>query len=372
MDSIFDAKRAWDWGTTIISGGLGIAALFFGPLVWAAVGVGLLRSLSGFFEDREEKARKQRNKLESQLKRDVSKIERNLRKELDAWFHQDLLKKQVNVFIYELQMVISSTLELADRQRDLAWRINKQQKELHRTLLNKTLEQLGHRNSGGLILDIARVPGQAVMFLIDPKTTFPEDMRKGLEKLLGEEVWFLANTRNKTSILAQAIGHDCDRSSIRIESKIQAAHVSIGQLNAIGISRIRLAQQLTEIQIFKKNENTLRKAKSSVLRSQNARGPINQNAADSQRREKREYASVESAIRYKETWENKGYKVTRRGNILYLKHGHQDAADSQRREKREYMSVESAIRWKRTWEAKGYTVTRRGNVLYLKKGKMYQ
>ena len=370
MDSIFDTKRAWDWGTTIISGGLGIAALFFGPLVWAAVGVGLLRSLSGFFEDREKKARKQRNKLESQLKRDVSKIERNLRKELDAWFHQDLLKKQVNVFIYELQMVISSTLELADRQRDLAWRINKQQKELHRTLLNKTLEQLGHRNSGGFILDIARVPGQAVMFLIDPKTTFPEDMRKGLEKLLGEEVWFLANTRNKTSILAQAIGHDCDRSSIRIESKIQAAHVS-GQLD-VGISRIRLAQQLTEIQIFKKNENTLRKTKSSVLRSKNARGPINQNAADSQRREKREYASVESAIRYKETWENKGYKVTRRGNILYLKHGHQDAADSQRREKREYMSVESAIRWKRTWEAKGYTVTRRGNVLYLKKGKMYQ
>ena len=36
-------------------------------------------------------------------------------------------------------------------------------------------------------------------------------------------------------------------------------------------------------------------------------------------------------------------------------------------EKREYKTPESAIRQKKQWEAKGYTVTRRGNVLYLKK-----
>ena len=378
MKSIFNAKSAWNWTTNIISGGLTAAAILAsGPLVWAAAAAGvelLGRFLSGLFEDREEKARKQRYKLESELKRNVSKIERNLRKKLDSWFHQELLERQVDVFINEHQMVISNALKLADTQRDLAWRINKQQKELHRTLLNEALEQLGHKNNGDLILDIARVPGLAIMLLIAPKTTFPEDVRKGLEKLLGEKVWFVINTGNKTSILSQAIGHDCDRSSIRIESKIQAAHVSIGQLDAIGISRgiprIRLAQQLTEIQIFKKNENTLRKTKSSVLRSQNARGLINQNAADSQRREKREYASVESAIRYKKTWENKGYKVTRRGNILYLKHGHQDAADSQRREKRKYTSIDSAIRYKKTWENKGYKVTRRGNILYLKKARM--
>ena len=37
-------------------------------------------------------------------------------------------------------------------------------------------------------------------------------------------------------------------------------------------------------------------------------------------------------------------------------------------EKREYKTVESAIRQKKQWEAKGYRATRRGNVLYLKKG----
>jgi hypothetical protein len=36
-------------------------------------------------------------------------------------------------------------------------------------------------------------------------------------------------------------------------------------------------------------------------------------------------------------------------------------------QKREYKTPESASRQKKQWEAKGYTVTRRGNVLYLRK-----
>jgi len=37
-------------------------------------------------------------------------------------------------------------------------------------------------------------------------------------------------------------------------------------------------------------------------------------------------------------------------------------------EKREYKTAESAAQQKKQWEKKGYQVTRRGNVLYLKKG----
>ena len=37
-------------------------------------------------------------------------------------------------------------------------------------------------------------------------------------------------------------------------------------------------------------------------------------------------------------------------------------------EKREYKSPESAAKQKAQWEAKGYKVTRKGNTLYLKKG----
>ena len=253
MDSIFDAKQAWNWGTITLSGGLTIAALIFssGPLGWAAAAVGLIGSiLSGIFKPREEKAHKQRNELVEQLERNINGMEGNLQKKLYSWFYHELLNKQVKVLLQELQVVITNVLKLADRQRDLAWKINKQQKELHRILLNKALEQSGHKNNGDLILDIARVPGLTVMFLINRKTIFPEEVCKDLEKLLGEKVWFVIDTGNKISILVQAIGRDCDRSKVHIESKIQVAHVPVEQLGAVGISRIKLAQQLTELHVM--------------------------------------------------------------------------------------------------------------------------
>ena len=253
MDSIFDAKQAWNWGTITLSGGLTIAALIFssGPLGWAAAAVGLIGSiLSGIFKPREEKAHKQRNELVEQLKRNINRMEGNLQKKLYSWFYHELLNKQVKVLLQELQVVITNVLKLADRQRDLAWKINKQQKELHRILLNKALEQSGYKNNEDLILDIARVPGLAVMFLINRKTMFPEEVRKDLEELLGEKVWFVIDTGNKISILAQAIGRDCDRSKVHIESRIQVVHVPVEQLGAVGISRVKLAQQLTELHVM--------------------------------------------------------------------------------------------------------------------------
>ena len=255
MDSIFDTKRVWNWGTIILSGGLGLAALFLtsNPLGWAAAAVGVIGTLLSrwLFDDREKKASKQRKELERRLNSDVNKIESNVQKKLNDWFFQDILKNQVDVLLKDLSTITSNLFKLADVQRTLAWALNKQQKRLHRDLLNEALNQLGHKDSGNLIIDIARVPGLATMFLIEPKTTFPEDVRTELEKMLGEKIWFSINTRNKVSILAQAIGRDCDRSKVRIESDIQIAHVPVENLNAVGVSRIKLAQQLTELHVIK-------------------------------------------------------------------------------------------------------------------------
>ena len=38
-------------------------------------------------------------------------------------------------------------------------------------------------------------------------------------------------------------------------------------------------------------------------------------------------------------------------------------------DKREYKNPEAAAKQKTQWEAKGYKVTRKGNALYIKKGK---
>lgn len=254
MDSVFDGKRAWNWGTNILSGGLSLAAviLWSAPLGWAAAAVGAVGWLvSLFMDDREVKARRQRDKLAKRLNKNVDKIERSLRKGLGDFFYQRLLREQVDVLVDDLSTITAGLFQLADAQRTLAWTLNKEQKELHRTLLRAALEQLGRPELDELALDVARVPGLAMMLLIDPGTRFPGEVRSGLEDLLGERIWFVVNTRDPASTLSQAIGKDCDRRRVSIEDKIQVAHVPVGALDAVGLSRIRLAQQLTELHVMR-------------------------------------------------------------------------------------------------------------------------
>jgi len=250
MDSIFDTKKAWKWGTAILTTGLTIASIFTsGAVAVAAIAVNFIGSfLSLFFNDHEFKSRKQRQILTGELKRNVRRIENNLQNKLNNWFHQDLLKKQVSVLRGELNVVRSSVLKLADMQRNLAWQLNNAQKQLHKKLFREALRQIGHEDSQNLILDTARLPGH-VMLLIEHETAFPEEIRKKLKDLLGEEIWFVTNSHNQASILAQAIG--CDQKEIRIKSEIQVAHVPIDNQDALTIFRSGLAQQLTELHVMR-------------------------------------------------------------------------------------------------------------------------
>ena len=259
MESIFDTKRTWDWFTTGLSGGLVIAALILGgvPLVWAAaaVAVGLAgRLVSWFLESRREKAQKQRAELKDKLDADVEKMENKLKEELHNRFFEGILDKQVRAHIGELSAITSDVSTLADAQRRLAWRLNRQQKEMHRALLDEALVHLGQEDCRNLVLDVARVPGQAMLLLTELGITIPEDVRKDLEKLLGEEVRYAINTPNKASILVQTIGRDCKQRQVRIEPDIQAAQVPVDDVDAVAVSRIRLAQQLTELYVMKKGE----------------------------------------------------------------------------------------------------------------------
>ena len=237
MDAIFDLKRAWNWGTNIVAGGLGLAALILasGPLGWAAAAVGTVGMLiSWFFDDREKKAQRAREKLTAHLLGNIDKMERDLRKNLGDWFHQELLGKQVYVLLDDLEAVTSGLFELADAQRIFAWTLNDRQKELGRNLVDEALvHQLKAEALKDAIVDVARVPGFATMFVIVSNTTFPGRVRNGLERLLGENIWFVIDTPSPSSILAQAIGRDCNRNKISIEAKIRVAHVPLDGLGPV-------------------------------------------------------------------------------------------------------------------------------------------
>lgn len=254
MDSVVDGKRTWNWGTAILSGGLTLAAVILGsgPLGWAAAAVGTVGWLvSLFMDDREAKVRRQRDKLARHLNNNVDAIERNLRKGLGDWFSQRLLREQLDVLVGDLHAITRGLFQLADAQRSLAWTLNRQQKDLHRALLREALDHLGCPGLDALVLDVARVPGLAMTLLIEPSTRFPAEARSGIEDLLGERVGFVVNTMDPASILSQAIGKDCDRRRVSIESKIRVAHLPIGVLDAVGRSRVRLAQQLTELHVVR-------------------------------------------------------------------------------------------------------------------------
>jgi hypothetical protein len=89
------------------------------------------------------------------------------------------------------------------------------------------------------------------MFVIAPNTTFPGQVRDGLERLLGEQIWFVVDTKVRFSILAQAIGRDCDRNKISIEEMIRVAHVPLDDLGPVAKARVRLAQQLTGLHVMR-------------------------------------------------------------------------------------------------------------------------
>lgn len=254
MNSIFDSKRAWNWGTHFLSGGLGVAALILGsgPLGWAAVAVGVLGWLfSFFFEPREEKARKAREKLSKSLYNDIDRMEHGLNRQLSKWFHQELLGKQVYVLLHDLQVVTSGLFDLADSQRNLAWTLNDRQKVLGRILVEEALRQLNAEDTKDVIRDVARVPGFATMFLIEPNTSFPVHIKAQLERLLGEIIWFVIDTGNWKSILSQAIGRGCERDKIRIEWNLKVAHIPIDEFGMETRLRVKLGQQLTSLHVMK-------------------------------------------------------------------------------------------------------------------------
>ncbi len=253
MASIFDSKRAWNWGTTILAGGIGLAAVILasGPLGWLAAGVGLIGGLvSHLFGDREGKARRAREKLSGQLNEHIDKMKKNLIKSLLDWFSEKLIRGQIDVLSEDLGAVISGLFELADAQRSLAWSLNIRQKKLAQSLVYDLLDLLERKELRKQIVDIARVPGFATMLLIEKETEFPLDVKKEMEQALGERICFAIDTKNEFSILKQAIGRKCDPKKIKIEHKIKVAHVPLDDLDNETLVRIRLAQQLTGLHIM--------------------------------------------------------------------------------------------------------------------------
>ncbi|MCI8514437.1 MAG: GTPase [Lachnospiraceae bacterium] len=259
MHAFVDGRRIWNWATNLVSGGLMVAGLLLasGPIGWIGVGIGVLGNLLGllFFDDRENQIRDARRQLEEKLAGHIDEMLRTLRKRMTRALEEDLLKKQALPMLHTMDEIVVSLFRLSEIQWEFASRLNEKLREINGRVIREALIYSGYDGLEWHVRQTARIPGYAMMLVLEDGERFPEDASRALRFLLKENVWFIFEKDHVKSMLAQAIGRGCDRNTIRIQSVhgvSRIAHIpSLDSVDAGTKNRIRLAQQITELLIMK-------------------------------------------------------------------------------------------------------------------------
>ena len=263
MHMLIDGKRVWNWTTTLLSGGLMVASLFnvWNPIGWIGLGVGLIGWLGSFlFSDREKQVRNARTKLENKLSDHIDKMVIGLRKKLFDALYNDLLKKQLYPMSRTIDEVIISVFTLSKTQREFAVALNNKLHEMNAAVIKEALLYLGYEGLEYHISSIARIPGYAVMLVLEYGTVFPNDAANALFSLLKEKTLYIIRNDSIRSMLLQALWSKAEREYIdtqsiniqNIDGEPRIAHIPfIDAVDANTKNRIRMAQQITELLIMK-------------------------------------------------------------------------------------------------------------------------
>lgn len=257
VSHIIDGKRIWNWSATIIGGGLTVGSIIAGmagaaiagPLGWAALGVSVVGIIGSFlFTSRDKQEHEARTRMEQSLKKSVStmcdSIEKQMAKNLTL-----LLRARITNMIQELTRIDSVLFRLADTQKELAWYVDKNLLDLNTQFLKQALHLIKADGLEYHVLSVGRIPGTAMTMILKDNTAFPEEQRKGLKELTGEDISYVYPSPYKRVLISDIIGEKIDRKNISMEERIGIAHILTNDEDQVTIDRIRLAQQLTQIAI---------------------------------------------------------------------------------------------------------------------------
>lgn len=260
MSPLTDWKKNWNWGGTILSGGLAIAAFVAsGPLAWALGAASTAVAAAGWLfgeccDSMEEKAAVAREDLQNKLTKHINKKIYVLRKRMKDRFYTNLINKlkEANSSFYA---IVGNVYKLSDIQQELASTINANIKQNNKELLQQAVDFLGNPTALSSVKEIVRDPGRNLMFLLQDGTRFPEDITRQITHLMTEKVYFAFDNNNLKSLLRQALGKNFDKYIYiqYIQDKPRIAHIqaSTEDLSLEIRNRIPLAQQLTELLIMK-------------------------------------------------------------------------------------------------------------------------
>lgn len=254
MPTIVDGKRIWGWSVTLLSSGLGIAALFGVPVVgWVALGIGVIGGLlSLLFKSKEKKIAEARHKLETRINDSLDSQFKDLNKRLNKIFVDELVKKQVEPTFALIDNIIKSLHTLSKAQQEFSESLYCKQEAINRILISEAVSYLKIDFSGSKIVRLARIAGTCIA--MSTYEDFNDEDIVNLSNILNETIYVISNSRNTKEIIANTAGLDLTEISVLKDDQsniIAVKIISKNNLDAIGISRIKLAQQISRLYIMK-------------------------------------------------------------------------------------------------------------------------
>ena len=255
MHRIINGKRMWNWTAVIAGGGLSIAwgvasmlevatASYFGWAALAVSGIGYLGS--NLFKSRGKKELEARLKLETNLRNNIARICESLQSQMENNLNSMVLVK-INGLLKELDNLNMVCFNLADIQKELAWGLNTRFMELSSCLVAEAIKLIGAEGLEYHVMEVARIPGNTCLILLNDGTVFPQEQLGDLNRLMTEEIGFIYAKDNAKELISSVIGKDVDIDSIYIEEKTGVAHVPLKDITPYIRGKIRLAQQFSRL-----------------------------------------------------------------------------------------------------------------------------
>ena len=226
--------------------------MFIPGIGWGArlaIGVGSWL-FSNFFEDKQEKIRKAKNKLRESLNDPSYEILNKMHNQVVDAFNNEILHKGVDDFWDLLAGYQFMLARLGESQSEMADTLHKRFCDLNFELLNEAIK---YKNAGEVIVDnIARIPGEIM-------TVFSSDYNVNAEEisdLLGETVTFVKPQKDFSDTVQMILNSDfyTDEYPLDFAEENEDAECTYSILlkNAVPETNFKLAQQIAGIPIIKK------------------------------------------------------------------------------------------------------------------------
>ena len=259
MKPIVDSKKITEWSANILGGAAAVVSVLSvlgvvtisAPVTLISFGVGLVSFGARFMKSRNKKEGEARKELQKKLYAHAKKVIESLHKDMEKGF-QNIISNRLDRLIEELERLKKLVFQLADVQQTLAWELNKHILKINDTYIAEALGYIGADGMQYHINETGRIPGSAIIIVLEEGAVFPLRELRSLKKLLlPESVRVMNRMDDKSEMIRKLAGKGIKKGSVIIEQENGIAHISGINNDAEITVGARLAQQLTELQITK-------------------------------------------------------------------------------------------------------------------------